>query len=207
MCLRFFLPTLLFLSTISMASADAVDYQVIINTTSVSGTPGSLDFQFNPGSFLSQSASVQVLAFTTDGTLVPPAMPTGDVTGTLPSTLAFDNGTAFNDYFEAFTFGNFLRFDVSLFGPALSSPDGTATSGSNFAFSMFSDAAGTVPALTADPDGFAFTVDVNLAGATAVTNHSAETIVSPEPGSVVLLTTVAGLLGLLKLGRARPARL
>lgn len=201
MCLRLFAATFLFLFSGSIASADANEYQVNINTSSISGTAGSLDFQFNPGSFVSQSASLQILDFTTDGTLVPSAMPTGDVTGILPNTLAFDNGTTFNDYFEAFTFGNFLHFDVSLFGPALSSPDGTATSGSTFGFSMFSDAAGTLPALTTDPAGFAFTVGVGLDGSTTATNN-----VVPEP-SMMLLTTVAVLLGALKLHRARPGRL
>ena len=85
--------------------------------------------------------------------------------------LTFDNGTGFNDYFEGFTFGSTLSFQVSLYGPAFSSPDGTSTSGSTFAFSMFSDPAGTMPALTTDTtDGFAFTVDVNLDGTTTVTN-------------------------------------
>ena len=54
--------------------------------------------------------------------------------------VTFGNGTAFNDFFEGFTYGSKLSFHASLFGPALSSPDGTATSGSTFAFSMFSDA-------------------------------------------------------------------
>jgi hypothetical protein len=105
---------------------------------------------------------------------------TGDVAGALPGTVTFDNGTAFNDYFEGFTYSSTLSFQVSLYGPALSSPDGTSTSGSAFAFSMFSDAAGTIPALTTDTtDGFAFTTDVNLDGTTAVTNSSAQTTVVP----------------------------
>ena len=97
--------------------------------------------------------------------------------------MTFDNGTAFNDYFEGFTYGSTLSFQVSLYGPALSSPDGTSTSGSTFAFSMFSDAAGTMPVLTTDTtDGFAFTIDVNLDGTTTVTNFSAQTTVVPATG-------------------------
>jgi hypothetical protein len=42
----------------------------------------------------------------------------------------------------------------SLYGPALSAPDADLyNSGSTFAFSMFSDDAGTVPALTENTDG------------------------------------------------------
>jgi hypothetical protein len=84
-----------------------------------SGTSGSLDFQFNPGSLASQSVSLQILNFASDGTLAGSPTLTGDVNGTLPATLTFDNGTTFNDYFQGFTFGTALSFDVSLYGPAL----------------------------------------------------------------------------------------
>ena len=150
---------------------------------------------------MTQAASLQILDFTSDGTLAGGPTLTGDVVGALPATLTFDNGTGFNDYFEGFTFGSTLSFQVSLYGPALSSPDGTSTSGSTFAFSMFSDAAGTMPALTTDTtDGFAFTIDVNLDGTTTVTNFSAQTTVEPattpavpEPGTLPLMAAAIGL--------------
>jgi hypothetical protein len=171
------------------ASADPVVEIVSVNTSSINGTAGSLDFNFNPGTFVSQSASLQILNFSSDGALAGPPVVTGDVSGTLPGTLTFDNGTALNDYFEGFTFGSILKFDVSLYGPALSSPDGISTSGSSFGFSMFSDPAGTTPALTSDlVDGIALSVNVNLDGSTSLTNFSSQTIVDaatvPEPGSL-----------------------
>ena len=188
-----------FLCFASMASAAPITYDVTVDTSSITGTAGSLDFQFNPGPLVTQSASLRILNFTSDGALAGSPALTGDVAGALPATLAFDNGTGFNDYFEGFTFGSTLSFQVSLFGPALSSPDGTSTSGSAFAFSMFSDAAGTIPALTTDTtDGFAFTVDVNLDGTTPVTNSSAQTIVVPvtpavpEPGTLPLTASAIG---------------
>jgi hypothetical protein len=134
---------------------------------------------------------------------------TGDVSGTLPATLTFNNDTALNDYFDDFTFGATISFDVSLSGPALSAPDGTATSGSAFAFSMFSDEDGTIPTLTTDTaDGFAFTVGVNLDGSTTVTPFSSETSVSstPEPGTYVLLGTALACVGVLRLRRHLGAR-
>jgi hypothetical protein len=133
------------------------------------------------------------------------------VSGALPATLTFDNGTGFNDYFEGFTFGSTLAFDVSLFGPALSSPDGISTSGSTFAFSMFSDAIGTLPVLTSNlTNGFAFTVNVNLDGTTTPTNFSSQTssgVASvPEPGSLVLLGTGIAIISLgLRLRRRVPS--
>jgi hypothetical protein len=201
--------SVLFLCGAAAASADPITYEVTVDTSSISGTAGSLDFNFNPGPLVTQAASLQILNFTSNGTLAGSPALTGDVAGTLPATLTFDNGTAFNDYFEGFTFGSILSFDVSLYGPALSSPDGVSTSGSTFAFSMFSDSAGTIPVLTTDTiDGFAFTVDVNLDGTTAVTNSSSQTGVVPvvtsqvpEPTGGVLLGTVLACWGALRLHR------
>jgi hypothetical protein len=180
------------------AIAGPIEYAVTVNTSSISGTAGSLDFNFDPGFQVTQPASLQILNFTSNGTLAG-ACPcgTGDVSGQLPGTLTFDNGTGFNDYFDDFTFGTTISFDVSLYGPALSAPGG-ASSGSVFAFSMFSDAAGTIPVLTTDTiDGFAATVNVNLDGTTTASDLSRQTsiaVVTAEPGSLVLLGTGMAML-------------
>jgi hypothetical protein len=146
---------------------------------------GSLDFNFNPGPLETQSASLQILDFTSNGALagICPCG-TGDVSGQLSAALTFDNLAGFNDYFDHFTFRMTISFDLSLYGPALSASDRLSTSGSRLAFSVFSDAAGTLPALTTDTtDGFAFTVDVNLDGTTTVTNSSAQTTITPVGNS------------------------
>lgn len=189
-----------FLCFASVAAAAPITYNVTVDSSSISGTSGSFDFNFNPGPLVTQSASLQILNFMSDGALAGSPTVTGDVAGTLPGTLTFDNGTGFNDYFEGFTFGSTLSFQVSLYGPALSSPDGVSTSGSAFAFSMFSDPAGTMPALTTDTtDGFAFTVDVNLDGTTTLSNFSTQTTVVPvtpavpEPGTLPLMAVGVGL--------------
>jgi hypothetical protein len=190
-----------FFSFVSTTIAAPITYDVTVDSSSISGTAGSFDFNFNPGPLVTEAASLQILNFTSNGTLAGSPTLTGDVAGALPATLTFDNGTAFNDYFEGFTFGSTLSFQVSLFGPALSSPDGTSTSGSTFAFSMFSDPAETMPILTSDTvNGFAFTIDVNLDGTTTVSNFSTQTTVVPatgppvpQPGTLPIMASSVGL--------------
>jgi PEP-CTERM motif len=124
----------------------------------------------------------------------------GGVSGTLPGLLTIDNSTAFNDYFQGFNYGDSISFLITLGGPAIDSPNGTATSGSTFGFAMF-DATGGNPLLTTDPNGNAFTIDVNLDGSTAVNDFSAKAQVAlaarpvPEPASFWLLGIVlAGII-------------
>jgi hypothetical protein len=191
----------------TVTPADII-YDVTVNTSSIAGTAGSLDFNFNPGPLLTQSAKLRIFNFASNGNLVDLPSLIGDVNGSLPGTVTFDNETGFNDYFEGFKFGSTLSFEVMLYGLAVSSPNGFATSGSTFAFSMFSDSLGTIPVLTNNvQDGFATTVDLTLSGVAAVTNFSTETAVAPaspvpEPSSAVPVGTIIAL-GLLYLRRTQ----
>jgi hypothetical protein len=194
------------------AAAGPITYDVTVDTSSISGTAGALDFNFASTSTpLAEAASLQVLGFTGSGTLAGTPSLTGDVAGNLPATVTFDNATSNNDYFEGFTFGSSLSFQVSLYGPALSSPNGLSPNGSSFQFSMFSNAAGSVPVLTTDTTfGEAFTISVNPDGSTTVVNNStAFTGISPVESGVPEPTTwtlVGAAMAGLWVWRARQVR-
>ena len=189
---------------LAMPASAAVSYVVTVDSSSVSGTSGFLDFQFNPGNGSSQPATAAISGFT-GGTFSgsPSVTGDGDVSGTLPGTLTMDNGTALNEYFQGFTFpATTFSFLLTLSGPALDTPNGIATAGSTFGLGLYDS--GQDPILTDQGanTGFAGQVDILLNGTTAATafpNGTQPTVVTfqvqtPEPGSMLLV--VAGLIGL-----------
>ena len=192
--MRPFLLLVLFLSSLTIhAHADSVNYSVAIDTSTLAGTTGSLDFNFEPGPFGSSQATVQIRRFAGDGS--PSGNPTlsGDAGGSLLGNLQFTNGTGYNDYFQAYTFDSLLSFDIMLDGPAIGSAN-PGSSGSTFAFSIFSDTDGTMPALTSNTvDGYAITVDINADGSTTLRNYTQSPInVTPElpTGTLVATATI-----------------
>jgi len=142
--------TLLALCGLTASSAfGSVIYTVQVDTSSLLAGSGYIDLEFNPG-IASQPANAAVQSFTTDGTLNPadPLNGTaGDVSGSLLGTVSFDNGTSFNDYTEAITFGTVINFNLILSGPAIDSHNGTG--GGTF----------TLDFLNSDQSGFLFTND------------------------------------------------
>lgn len=197
---RTYLLTLsLLLSAAGVSYADTI-YNVSVNTSGLSGTTGSIDFQFNFGNGETQAATVTISNLTggTNGAQTP----TGEVTGgPFPAPVTISNGYAgginnsgYNDYFETFTYGNTLRFTVDFSGPAVTAPDGFSTGNSEFFFSEFTDVNGINPAPGTDPNGVAATISVNPNGSFTATAVSANANLSfvPEPGSL-WLTLGAGL--------------
>jgi hypothetical protein len=176
----------LFLLLASAAQASDFIYLVTVDTSSLSPDTADIDFQLIPGSVYSQLLNVVVSGFATNGALSTAWPSIGDVSGTLPSNVTFDNGTGLNDYYQDITLGDYIVFSLDLSGPALDHPDPNVADGSTFSFYM-SDSTG--PILTNDlSDAYAFRVDVGPYGSISVDNESSQTQVqTPEPASLLLM--------------------
>lgn len=148
---------------VERASA-AVTYDVSVDTSTLSGQSGNLDFQFNPGDLTTLGATATVTDFTSLGaTLIQPATLTGGASGSLPGTLTLVNSSTYNDIFQGITFSSSLSFEVTLSGEAIDNPGGSF--GSSFLFSLYA-ADGTTPLLTTDSSGSVVTVNLNPNGTT-----------------------------------------
>src|SRR4051812_29667388 len=108
---------LLFLCFGTALIASPVSFQLNVDTSSISGTGGNLDFQYNPGPNITDPSFITIDFLTPGAQLNGVRQITGAVTGLLPASLRIDNTTAFNDYFEGFTFTNALSFRVTFDGP------------------------------------------------------------------------------------------
>lgn len=194
--MKLFKIKLFVIAAIMLASSSAFasfSYDITINTSSLATTAGSLDFQFNSGNNSQGAAVATISNFYTNGSLLA-AYPTGDVTGTLPSTVAIGNTNGYNDYFQTKTFGSTVSFDLTLSG----------NPGSLFSFYVFSNTDGTLAALTNDAtNGIAFTIETNQDGTATVINNSAETTVTPTPIPAAVYLLGSGLMGLVGIRRKK----
>jgi hypothetical protein len=211
----------------AFADPENVEYAVTVNTTSALLSNGYIDFQFNPSSFTTQPANADVANFATDGVLNPadpgnnccsPVSPgpIGAVSGMLPGTVTLGNSQPSpNEYTEALTFGDTITFDLDLYGPAITSPNGDG--GGTFTLDFLnSDQSGYLFTNDSQNDVPVFTVTINGDGTTTaqtypsqnngapVVTFSGPTFV-PEPSSLLLLS--GGLLAVLYMVlRHRPIR-
>ena len=187
--------TVLFGLGMKPVQAAAISYSVTVDTSSVSGTAGFLDFQFNPGNSTSQAATAQISSFMTlGGSLSGVPQVNGNVVGTLPGTLTFVNSTALNEYFQGFNYGSSFSFMLLLTGPAISAPNGTANAGTSFGIGLYDNTQNPILTNQGGTTGFAGEVDIDLNGtatATAFPNGTGPSVVTflavPEPGTMLML--------------------
>jgi hypothetical protein len=182
--------------------AGPVGYTFALNTSSIAGTAGSLDFALDPGAGSDQSLTATVFDFLSNGSYDGTQTLTGNATGgpviagsTL--TLLANTTTADNDDLETFTYGDTLSFKVDLSGPALTAPDGLATSPYEFIFSTYSDAAGTIPVLTSDPGGASGLINISPEAVLSPSEISPEVgiVASPEPHVLWMLCCALAIFG------------
>jgi PEP-CTERM motif len=195
-----------FATPAAFADPASIAYSVTVNTTSALASDGYIDFQFNPSSFTTQPANADVANFATDGVLNPADANNGTigaVSGMLPGTVTLMNSQPSpNEYTEAMMFGTTITFDLDLYGPALSNPNGDG--GGTFILDFFNDN-GYLFTADSQNDVPVFTVTINGDGTTTaqtypsqnngppVVTFSGPTFV-PEPSSLLLLS--GGLLAL-----------
>ncbi len=215
--------SMLLLGAGATAWGATVSYTVHVDTSSLAGTYGYLDFQFNPGPPVFVPAELDVRNFDGGGGALDPGvfLITGDVLDInnnfydpfdpfsvppyLPDGLNMYNCcAAANDYITGFTFGNYIDFGVTLTW----TPD-VANSPSAFYFSML-DWTGT-PVLTNAPPPFTQALELDFNPNQSVTGvtyspqvqTNAPPSAVPEPTPVYFM--ISGLFGLCWLAcRRRP---
>jgi hypothetical protein len=173
----------------TFAFADQIFYEVTVDTHTISGITGFVDFSFNPATGTTpQFAFGEILNFA-GGTLMGPPSLTGDVSGALPGIVVLNNDTPVNDYNQGFLFGPSTFFNVLIAGPALTNP-GPFTGVTTFAFDLFNSIGTNLLA-----SGPLFTVDINAGGNTTLTVNSSAVTITPEPASLLMLFTAVAALG------------
>ena len=189
--------TLALLLSATPAAANVVE-TFTLNTSSISGTFGSIDFGLYSGPGADQTAIALVSNFSTTGSYAGSQVLTGNAQGgpVIPGApLLLVSTVQDSDDLETIHFGSTLRFTVTLSGPEVTAPDGKATSTDQFIFETYSDAAGTIPVLTSDPNGFSGELNISPAGVVTASAISPQITIAatPEPGSFSLLFGVLAI--------------
>lgn len=108
----------------SLALADTLSYHVEIDTSQFSGA-GFLDFAFLAGNSSAPGASATLSNFS--GAFGALESQEGNVSGSLPGTLTFGNGGAYNDWFHNVTLGGKFAFNVVFGGDFLNTAGNAGT--------------------------------------------------------------------------------
>jgi hypothetical protein len=179
--------------------ASAQSYLISVDTTALAGTDGYVNFQFNPADLTAPAAEVSILQWLGSTTLLDAPLVEGNVSGSLPSTVTMNNGTAFNDYFHAAEFGDAFSFVVQFSDNA--SPSALGTS---FALALYA-ADGFTPLLTDDVSGSLVRFELSAEGIDYLANSSAVQI-TPVPLPAAAWLLFSGIVTLTGATRSRRRR-
>jgi hypothetical protein len=162
------------------------DYDVTINTASILGSGATLTFDFLGGGG-TQSNSVTISDFSTNGTLVPGGINSGSVNGSLPGTATLTNATFFNELQQGITLGSTISFQVDL---TTNAPTGGSLADTLSIFLLDPTASYSLTG-TGDPTGSDSLVTVQIDG-TSGGNVAAYDGSSPSvPVSIVAVSSSA----------------
>jgi hypothetical protein len=177
--------------------AQAVPYQVLIDTMGLSGTQAQLALDVLDGG--PPANAIAISSFSTDGTLGNTSS-LGDVTGTLPGPVTLGDGSFFNEHLADLTLGTSLAF---IFTPTGSAPD-AASLPDAFTVFLLDPLSGLPLFATTDPTGanalFQYDIDGTTLGSLRVFEASKQEITLsieqarqsvPEPATWTLLLLAA----------------
>ena len=191
----------------ALASADTLPtYHVVIDSSAMAGS-GYLDLDFSPANALSTGASATLSHFS--GNFGSSVEMSGDVAGTVGSTITLGNSTSYNDLFRSLVLGGAFSFDVT-FGGAFTNTAGDF--GTTLSVGLMN---GDGSAYLGNPAGALFTFDltpmqgsdmgsVSLSNlASGVVNVTTVTTPVPEPTEYLMMLAGLGLVGALARRRQR----
>jgi hypothetical protein len=132
----------------STASASR-GFVVTIDTSSLNGTRGAIEFQLNPGPGIYDDGAVTIefLGLTQQ----PNPSVSGDVK--FSPTFTMSNSRAFNDFFAGATFGSTMTVRLLFTGAMVDNPAAGRTAGTDFTLSLYKNEQGSTTALTNDGAG------------------------------------------------------
>jgi len=199
---------------LSTATGHATAYHVTIDTSALSlpansvNGPFSLDFQLNSGSTLNNNSAV-ISNFTFGGGGAPFGLVNlfGGASGSLASSVTLTDTAAFNEFFQSFSTGGIIGFDLLLSQNVDAGPTPDA-----FSVAILDNNLFNIPTNSADLADTLLHADINTSNALSIEqlhissgtgSYAGVTVSAPDTGSTIVLFGLS-MLGLTVFGRKNP---